>query len=604
MCGFVGIISNKNILTNTLEQSINSIIYRGPDNKRILQSENYNFAFCRLAINDLSEKSNQPFQNNEAILLFNGEIYNFKELNKSFMLKSIENSDTSTLFELLNNKKNEDVLKELNGMFSFAFYNKKDKELFCARDRFGEKPFYYSIINQNTFIFSSEIKGILNTGLIKPTINPDNIFLYLKNSNLNNNQTIYKEIFSLPPGHYLKFKGDKLEILDYSVKKEKNSINFDEGSIISNFEKMFSDSIEKLLYASVEAGVLLSGGLDSSMIVSEASKLQKKLKTFSYGFSEGNNELKYARYIADKFKTEHYEFFDKDINVADMIILMQQIYDEPFSDTSNIPTYLISKLASRHVKVALTGDGADELLLGYSNWNKRVFKLNEVENSLLNNIFDLNFENKLVKNLTKYSIYLKYLKILYQSDSEEIAFTNLKSIFNDADLSKLGFNYEIVSKKKKFDKKKLLNSFSQYCISNYLPNNILFKSDRASMFNSLELRSPFLEKNISNMLLSIPIKYKLKNKDLTKNLLRIILKKRGVSSFVTNREKKGFGSPIKKWLKRKDIHDLKNSTMIDKNNKMYNFIDYKYAQNFLNKGNMKECNLLILATWFANNKYL
>ena len=162
MCGFVGIISNKNILTNTLEQSINSIIYRGPDNKRILQSENYNFAFCRLAINDLSEKSNQPFQNNEAILLFNGEIYNFKELNKSFMLKSIENSDTSTLFELLNNKKNEDVLKELNGMFSFAFYNKKDKELFCARDRFGEKPFYYSIINQNTFIFSSEIKGILN----------------------------------------------------------------------------------------------------------------------------------------------------------------------------------------------------------------------------------------------------------------------------------------------------------------------------------------------------------------------------------------------------------------------------------------------------------
>ena len=132
MCGFVGIISNKNILTNTLEQSINSIIYRGPDNKRILQSENYNFAFCRLAINDLSEKSNQPFQNNEAILLFNGEIYNFKELNKSFMLKSIENSDTSTLFELLNNK-NEDVLKELNGMFSFAFYNKKDKELLCKR---------------------------------------------------------------------------------------------------------------------------------------------------------------------------------------------------------------------------------------------------------------------------------------------------------------------------------------------------------------------------------------------------------------------------------------------------------------------------------------
>ena len=453
MCGFVGIISNKNILTNTLEQSINSIIYRGPDNKRILQSENYNFAFCRLAINDLSEKSNQPFQNNEAILLFNGEIYNFKELNKSFMLKSIENSDTSTLFELLNNKKNEDVLKELNGMFSFAFYNKKDKELFCARDRFGEKPFYYSIINQNTFIFSSEIKGILNTGLIKPTINPNNIFLYLKNSNLNNNQTIYKEIFSLPPGHYLKFKGDKLEILDYSVKKEKNLINFDEVSIILNFEKMFSDSIEKLLYASVEAGVLLSGGLDSSMIVSEASKLQKKLKTFSYGFSEGNNELKYARYIADKFKTEHYEFFDKDINVADMIILMQQIYDEPFSDTSNIPTYLISKLASRHVKVALTGDGADELLLGYSNWNKRVFKLNEVENSLLNNIFDLNFENKLVKNLTKYSIYLKYLKILYQSDSEEIAFTNLKSIFNDADLFKLGFNYEIVSKKKSLTKK-------------------------------------------------------------------------------------------------------------------------------------------------------
>ena len=170
-------------------------------------------------------------------------------------------------------------------------------------------------------------------------------------------------------------------------------------------------------------------------------------------FLRGNNELKYARYIADKFKTEHYEFFDKDINVADMIILMQQIYDEPFSDTSNIPTYLISKLASRHVKVALTGDGADELLLGYSNWNKRVFKLNEVENSLLNNIFDLNFENKLVKNLTKYSIYLKYLKILYQSDSEEIAFTNLKSIFNDADLFKLGFNYEIVSKKKSLTKK-------------------------------------------------------------------------------------------------------------------------------------------------------
>ena len=162
---------------------------------------------------------------------------------------------------------------------------------------------------------------------------------------------------------------------------------------------------------------------------------------------------------------------------------------------------------------------------------------------------------------------------------------------------------KLFRKKKKFDKKKLLNSFSQYCISNYLPNNILFKSDRASMFNSLELRSPFLEKNISNMLLSIPIKYKLKNKDLTKNLLRIILKKEAFLALLLI-EKKRIWISIKKWLKRKDIHDLKNSTMIDKNNKMYNFIDYKYAQNFFNKGNMKEWNLLILATWFANNKYL
>jgi len=602
MCGFVGILSNKHVSKDILEKSINSISYRGPDDKKILQSDYYNFAFCRLAINDLTEKSNQPFVDNNKILVFNGEIYNFRDLNYSFNLQSHKNSDTSTLFNLLNLKGNQEALKELNGMFSFAIYDKKKKELFCARDRFGQKPFFFSIIDNETIIFSSEIKAILCSGLIKPSINIKFLYNYLQNS-YDNEQTIYNEVLSLQPGHSLSFSKNKVEIKKYSVKKNDYFQEIKEMDVIDNFEKLFSNSIEKQLNASVETGVLLSGGLDSTLIVSEAAKQKRNIKTFSYGFSEGNNELSYSKQVAEKFSTDHFEFFDKDLKVADMINLMQKIYDEPFSDSSNIPTFLISKLASKHVKVTLTGDGADELLMGYSNWHNRIFKLKEIQDSTLSKIFNINFKNKIIQKFTKYSLFLKYNKIIYESVNEKSALKKLTSSFTDSDLLNFGLKTDIKYSKKNYSGE-LLKLFYEECINDYLPNNILYKSDRASMFNSLELRAPFLDEDLSNMLLSMEQKFKIDKNKITKKILRIILKKRGLENNIYSRNKMGFGSPINKWLKRDDVFSLKKSTLLDKNNKMYNFLDYNYAKNFFNKGNMQEWCLLILSTWFANNKYI
>ena len=340
------------------------------------------FGHVRLSIVDLGS-GQQPMlssDKNEAIV-FNGEIYGYKDIKKSLGDYAFAtNSDTEIILALYK-RYGHDLVDKLPGMFSFALWDERKKELFCARDRFGEKPFYYAYGTGGELVFASEIKSILASGLIEPKIDAGSVAHYLKHLYVNPYKTIYSNIFVLPPAHTLAYSDGKLTIRRYwQPPAIDNNIGLEEAA--RKFKDLFSKAVASQLVADVPVGAFLSGGIDSSSVVAIASQYQKKLKTLSFHFKDGINELPFAREIAAKYGTEHIELFDRDHDIGTLLLKMNDIYDEPFADSSNIPTYLISKLAREHVKVVLTGDGGDELLGGYASWYRPFLFAQDMKTSL------------------------------------------------------------------------------------------------------------------------------------------------------------------------------------------------------------------------------
>ena len=512
MCGIIGIIHPQiKDKEHNLEIMLDTLHHRGPDDRGIYFFKQSGLGHTRLSIID-PLNGNQPMVNRTAELgiTFNGEIYGYKDLKLNLDYKFKTDTDTELILALYDIYGN-NFVEKLPGMFAFGIWDEKENQLICARDRFGEKPFYYAFGINGEFIFASEIKAILASGLVQPKISNQSIIHFLKRLYVHPHQTIYSNIYSLPPAHILIYKDNKLDVKRYwNLPKLNDKISISEG--IEQFRYLFNNAVQKQLVADVPVGAFLSGGLDSSTIVDVASRIQPDLQTYSFGFSnELNNELHFAKAVAEKNNTVHFEMEEKIKGLSDLIINMQTIYDEPFADSSNIPTYLISKFASNNIKVILSGDGGDEMMAGYWYWYQPIHSLQNYLTREKNQSGNVNKLHSILMKLVspqRNRDLIEGERLFSKYKNISNLFLSQRDYFNSNDLIEFGFENIMLNN---IESPENIEDVLRLDIEDYLPGDLLVKIDRASMANSLEIRSPFLDKDLAEFCISLPHRLKIKN---------------------------------------------------------------------------------------------
>lgn len=608
MCGIAGIIiSNAKKYLQTLKTMTHALSHRGPDGEGCYFFEDCGLGHRRLSIIDI-EAGSQPMCDvtGNIGITFNGEIYGYREIKqKEFSTyKFRTNSDTEVILALYE-KYGIHFLNKLPGMFSFALWDNRKKTLICARDRFGEKPFYYAYGKNGEFIFASEIKAILATGLITPKLCQKSLTHYLKKLYVESRHTIYENIFTLPPAHQLIYKDGDLKVDRYwHFPLIHQSISLDDA--VPEFQRLFRQAVERQLTADVPVGAFLSGGLDSSTIVAVASEFQQKLKTYSFAFRNNINELPFARSIAKKYHTEHIELFDDSEPITDLLIKMQDIYDEPFADSSNIPTYMLAKLARQHTTVVLSGDGADELLGGYGSYQS-LSHMDDKANQLLWNNQLIWYISKILSKLPfKHRNFLlnRHLGAAYENKYSSVfqAHVSQTNIFSPRELGLLGFDestqHDYVSS---WSHHHSLDDAMLLDLEIYMPGDILVKTDRASMACGLELRCPFLDNDFSSFCMSLPHSLKVK-KEQSKFILREAFQQVWTQQ-VKNRGKQGFGAPVGQWLQEKRMRALRFEYLENNSRKIFQVLPFKEVEKIIKKDNYKTWTLLVLSLWFETHQF-
>ena len=573
MCGICGKINfnSEPVNEDLLRQMTSCLSHRGPDDEGIYLKDNVGLGHRRLSIIDLSPSAHQPMSNEDGSLwiVYNGEIYNFPELRENLIKKGHtfhSKSDTETIIHLYE-EYGVDCLKYLRGMFAFAIWNDKDRSLFLARDRVGKKPLYYWH-TKDTFVFASEIKSILQDSGY--TRKPDHtaIHHYLTYQYVPSPWTAFEGIQKLPPAHYLVLKNGQVEIkrywkLSYLPKHRMKGEDLGDEII-----ERLRESVRIRLISDVPLGAFLSGGIDSSAIVALMSGIMDEpVKTFSIGFKEtAYNELHYARMVAERFRTNHVEFVvePKAIDIIDKLIWH---YNEPFADPSAIPTYYVSKLAREHVTVVLNGDGGDENFAGYGRYAANEFS------RMMHRFFPPSVAKAVLplvmilphgKNPTNFFWRLKrflqeYVKTPELRNGHWLCHftTEMKNDLYEGDFLKQFSHVDsfdlLLDKYKEAEADSFLDKTLYADVMMYLPDDLLVKVDVASMANSLEARSPFLDHEFMEFAAKIPSELKLKGRT-TKYILKESLK--GIlPDEVLYREKMGFGVPIDHWF-RNELKDM------------------------------------------------
>jgi len=603
MCGIVG-IGNEHAKSykDIIEKMKLSIKHRGPDGDGTEAFDNCILGHVRLSIIDLAG-GRQPMYSisQKNCITFNGEIYNYLDIKKTIKYNFKTRSDTEVLLALYE-QEGETFVDKLKGMFAFALWDERQQKLFCARDRFGEKPFYYAYGKKGEFVFASEIKAIIASGLVDLTLDRESLAHYMQRLYTPVNKTIYKNIHILPAAHQLTYQYNKTEVKRYWDLPLEQEINL--AGALEQFSTLFEKAVKRQLIADVEIGAFLSGGLDSSSIVAMATKYNVNLKTFSFGFNGDKSELPFAKEVAQRYKTEHYEFFDKELDLASLLVQMQSIYDEPFADSSNIPTYIISNRAREYVKVVLSGDGGDELLGGYSFWYKPLYYM---QNSKDPNIVKY-FMAKLIRKIgSKISVteanalsgYIIGMELNQKYSSIVDAKQNQSLYFSDTELQDL----ELMPGKKEFRilENGTVSDALRIDLLDYMPGDILTKVDRASMANSLEVRAPFLDPDFASFCISLPSSLKIDSTS-DKKIMREAFKNLWPVS-IHDRPKQGFGAPVNEWLKRKEMKQIKKEFLEDQTKKIYTVLNFNIVKNYIDEDTYKTWILLVLSLWMETHEF-
>ncbi|TSC95205.1 MAG: asparagine synthase (glutamine-hydrolysing) [Parcubacteria group bacterium Licking1014_1] len=591
MCGIAGIYNLKRKPADAflIQKMTDSLEHRGPDDAGIYLDGNVALGHRRLSIIDLSFAGHQPMSNKEKTLfiVFNGEIYNFEELRKDLERLGYQfNSKTDTEVILYSYQEwGENCLQKINGMFAFAIFDKKNQQIFLARDRLGEKPLYY-YFDSEKFVFASEIKAILEDKTISREIGAQGMVNYFAFGHSIAPDTIYRSIKKLLPGNYLILKNGQIITKKYWILSVCQSIE-DKGKeyykeeIIRTFEK----AVRERLVSDVPLGVFLSGGVDSSAVVAMMSKIgATPIKTFSVGFNivgREFNELADAKIVADYFKTEHREMILEEKDMVNTLNKLVYHFDEPFGDAANFPVFLMSQFARKYVTVILTGEGGDEIFGGYRRY---IIEKNRFKLLFLNFIFKNNLFKGAVDLLPK----LRKTKKLINSFSIEDDLSRYASwiAFFSKDMQDSLFNKNFLTKYE--DPLKMHRQyFSQFKSADWvdkimyldqkilLPDRYLEKVDKASMAVGLETRPPILDYHLVELANSIPLKYKIrgyKTKCIFKEAMAGVLPKT-----VLNKKKHGFAVPTNVWFRGK----LKNylfEVIFDKKTRERGYFDYEYIE--------------------------
>lgn len=618
MCGIAGKInfdtSNK-IEMDELKKMTNSIRHRGPDDEGFYINNNIALGFRRLSIIDLNT-GHQPLSNhnNTLWITFNGEIYNYRQLRKELINKgkSFKTETDTEVILLLYEEYGKNCLDHLRGMFAFVIWDERKKELFGARDRFGIKPFCYYLDN-HCFVWGSEIKAIKAASNINRTINLNAIDSYFSYGYVMKELSIYNEIKKIEAGHYFilkPYEKEKLFIKRYW------DINFDPDYSKSKeywenkLQDTLNETIELTMISDVPIGAFLSGGIDSSIVVALMSKIgNKAINTYSIGFKEENyNELKYAKLVSERFGTKHNELI-VDFNSINFIPELVSMYDEPFADSSAIPTFLVSKFASESVKVVLSGDGGDELFAGYESYSKMLsIKNNLYNNKLINNLIFKSL-NYLIPDYffgKGYSYYRSkdknkigaYFNLFKDYERKKLYTKRSKNILGDFMSENL--KLELISN----DETAFISKMQKLDIKTYMVDDILTKVDRASMFNSLEVRVPLLDHKFAELSFKIPPELKI-NKISKKHIFKEAFKNLLPDEILTHK-KQGFGIPLNEWLKG-PLKEYAYDSLVN-NNETGDFINKQYLHQVLNnhQKNIRDFSpqiwaLLIFNEWLRQN---
>jgi asparagine synthase (glutamine-hydrolysing) len=578
MCGITGIFAfnlvgkfNKIHITSAtmcLEK-------RGPDFQDIHIDEWVGLGHRRLSIIDTSSDANQPMwdESRRYCITFNGEIFNYKELRTELEGKGVSfstQSDTEVLLKLFVRDK-EKCLEKLNGFFAFCIYDKAQQSLFVARDRYGIKPVFY-LYDEDKFIFGSEMKAMLQYG-INRELDYTSLQTYLHLNYIPAPNTIFKNVRKLLPGHYIKVENRTCSIHQWyqipydPLRAENNIISYEEAK--NRFKDLLEESVKKRLVADVPLGAFLSGGIDSSVVAGLAAKHKPDLHTFSIGFRDEKffDETNYARLVAEHFKTQHTVFSLSNDDLYSHVHAILNHIDEPFADSSAINVYILSKETRKHATVALSGDGADELLAGYNKhaaflrMKEKGFKETIVESALpLLKILPQSRNNKLSNKVRQLVRFAEGAKLNPQERYWRWAgYVNEKQVYG---LLSAQSREHLNQQEYDFRKNTLLQNIpDNYSMNDILlsdmnvvlPNDMLTKVDLMSMAQGLEIRVPFLDYQLVNFVFSLPSEYKI-NTNIRKRILQDSFRD-FLPKELYNRPKKGFEVPLLKWF-RKEMKSL------------------------------------------------
>lgn len=604
MCGITGWI---NLSSNTSDHSeavlhgmCETILHRGPDSEGIWMDDTVALGMRRLSIIDLRTGDQPVFSEDGSIVAMqNGELYNYREIREELEKKGHEfttQTDTEIIPHLYQ-EYGEDFVDKMNGMFAISLWDSRRKKLILARDRFGEKPLYYGVF-AGKLIYASEPKALLAHPSVKAELDIDALRHYLSFDYVPAPRSIYKGISKLPAAHVLTIENGEIKTrqywkLDWSSTLQKpareQGRNTQLATKAAELRDLLSDAVRMRLVSDVPLGILLSGGIDSSTVAAFATQhATERVKTFSIGFDEDSfDESKFARQVARHLNTEHYEDKLSATTAGDLISEIGTWLDEPMSDGSLIPTYLLARFVRKHVTVALGGDGGDELFAGYPMYYAhqvmrkylsipaflRGSIIEPVVNRLPVSTKNLSFDYKAKRfvrgaNLEPVERHHAWFGSFAAADHDQLL---TRDVLDHSNGDIYADARDLLSRVKASDK---IEQMQQLDISYYLAEDILTKVDRAAMAVSLETRAPFLDPRIGQFAASIPVDYKLrggKGKFILKKAVEPLL-----PAEILNRPKKGFGIPIAKWLKGR-LNPLLHDLLDEKRIRDQDLFDAKYV---------------------------
>lgn len=628
MCGINGILGSKVNPTEQIKKMNSRIVHRGPDASGVWVSQDFSVAFGhqRLAIIDLTENGAQPMvsESGKFVIVFNGEIYNFLDIKKQLLKEYPEvtfrgSSDTELLLWAVEKYGIDKTLKLIKGMFAFAVYDVSAEKIYIARDRMGEKPLYYGRAGGNV-VFASDLGSIEQIEGFDNDIDAGVMGSFFKGGYIPAPYTIYKDIYKLEPGKYLTIRapyeqweiGSYWDISDVAQNGQANLFkgSFEEAS--EELEELIKASIRGQMISDVPLGAFLSGGIDSTLTVALMQSISENpVRTFTIGFDNPKyNEAEYAKETAKHLGTTHTEMYVTKEDILDVIGKIPDAFSEPFADSSQIPTMLVSEMTKKHVTVSLSGDAGDEFFCGYNTYKDVTNGLSILAAKLpmLKGNARKNLGNAVYAMGGRSNNTLNKVATVLTVQTAEDWYRNVRD--GDVLLNKLCRKEQHKDKIAAYEDGFLRGNEPNLMLMDmlqYLPDDILVKVDRAGMYYSLESRIPLLDRDVCEFAWTLPQEYKYDGVT-TKRILKNILYKY-VPKEMMDRPKKGFSVPLASWLKGDELKPWAESLIHSSNKLMGDYVDCKVVEkiwnNFLQtgEGERKIWNILMLAQWFEARKY-